>query len=150
MSFDHAAEDEPPKPLTAEQARQLRARLASVSPWMVVLVQMVAGLVCVVIAFAWSGRASTMWSALYGSLAVVIPNALMARGMTRRVTGAVSAAVGFMFWEMMKIGVAVALLVIAARVVPDLSWPALLLTMIVCIKVNWFALLWRRKPVIKE
>lgn len=150
MSFDHAAENEPPKPLTAEEARQLRARLASVSPWLVVLVQMMAGLLCVAVAFALTERSSAMWSALYGSLAVVIPNALMARGMTRRVTGAVSAAVGFMFWEMMKIGVAVALLVIAARVVPDLSWPALLLTMIVCIKVNWLALLWRRSPVSQE
>ncbi len=144
MSFEDAADERPFKPLTAEEAQQVRAGLASVSPWVVVLVQLIAGLVCVAIAFAWSGEAPVVWSALYGAMAVVVPNALMARGMTRRVTGAVSAAAGFMFWEMMKIGVAVALLVIAARVVPDLSWPALLLTMVVCIKVNWFALLWRR------
>jgi ATP synthase protein I len=55
----------------------------------------------------------------------------------------VAAAAGFMFWEMLKIGVAVAMLVIAARVVPDLSWPALLVTMVVCMKVNWLALLWQ-------
>lgn len=48
-----------------------------------------------------------------------------------------------MFWEMLKIGVAIAMLVIAVRVVPNLSWPALLVTMVVCIKVNWVALLWR-------
>jgi len=47
-----------------------------------------------------------------------------------------------MFWEMLKIGVAIAMLLIAARVVPNLSWPALLVTMVVCIKVNWVALLW--------
>ena len=52
-------------------------------------------------------------------------------------------AAGFMFWEMLKIGVAVAMLAIAMRVVPNLSWPALLVTMVVCIKVNWVALLWR-------
>ena len=44
---------------------------------------------------------------------------------------------------MLKIGVAIAMLVIAARVVPNLSWPALLAAMVVCIKVNWVALLWR-------
>ena len=49
----------------------------------------------------------------------------------------------FMFWEMVKIGVAVAMLLAAPRVVPDLSWPALLVAMIVCMKVNWLALLWR-------
>jgi ATP synthase protein I len=74
---------------------------------------------------------------------VVLPNALLARGMTRRVGGAVAAAAGFLFWEMLKIGAAIAMLLIAARVVPQLSWPALLVTMVVCMKVNWFALLWR-------
>lgn len=53
-----------------------------------------------------------------------------------------AAATGFMFWEMLKIGVAIAMLLIAARVVPNLSWPALLVTMVVCMKVNWLALLW--------
>ncbi len=50
---------------------------------------------------------------------------------------------GFLFWEMLKIAAAVSLLVIAAKVVPNLSWPALLITMVVCMKVNWVALLWR-------
>ena len=50
-----------------------------------------------------------------------------------------------MFWEMLKIAVAIAMLVIAAKVVPNLSWPVLLVTMVVCMKVNWLALLWRRR-----
>jgi ATP synthase protein I len=50
-----------------------------------------------------------------------------------------------MFWEMVKIGVAVALLAAAPRVVQGLSWPALLVAMVVCMKVNWLALLWRRR-----
>ena len=37
----------------------------------------------------------------------------------------------------------VAMLLIAAKVVPQLSWPVLLVTMVVCMKVNWLALLWR-------
>ncbi len=143
MSFEDAADDRDFKRLSAQEARAVREKLTMVSPWRVVLVQFVAGVCCVVLAWFWSERASVAWSALYGVLATVLPSALMARGMTRRVSSAVSAAAGFMFWEMLKIGVAIAMLVIAARVVPDLSWPALLLTMVVCIKVNWFALLWR-------
>jgi ATP synthase protein I len=45
----------------------------------------------------------------------------------------------------MKIGVAVAMLAAAPRVVQELSWPALLVAMVVCVKVNWWALLWRRR-----
>ena len=48
-----------------------------------------------------------------------------------------------MLWEMVKIGVSVAMLVLAPRIVPALSWPALLVAMVVCMKVYWFALLWR-------
>ena len=43
----------------------------------------------------------------------------------------------------MKLALALALLVAAARVVPELSWPALLIAMAVCLQVNWLALLWR-------
>jgi ATP synthase protein I len=138
------AADEPPfQSLSAEQARLLRARLPTVSPWRVVAVQAVAGMVCAGIAWAVVPDTSAAWSALYGAAAAVLPNALLARGMTRRAGNPVAAAAGFMFWEMLKIGVAVAMLVIAARVVPQLSWPVLLITMVVCMKVNWFALLWR-------
>jgi len=42
------------------------------------------------------------------------------------------------------------MLLAATRVVPGLSWPALLVAMVVCMKMNWLALLWRRKPVVTE
>ncbi len=95
-----------------------------------------------------SRQASAVWSALYGAAAVVLPSALLARGMTRSDSPNPGAAViGFMLWEALKVGTAVAMLVIAARVVPNLSWPALLVTMVVCIKLNWVALLWRAQAV---
>lgn len=141
--FNDAADEVPFKTLTADEARQVREKLTMVSPWRVVLVQLVAGLACAVLAWVLTRQASMVWSSLYGAAATVLPSALLARGMTRGSAGAVSAAAGFLFWEMLKIGVAIAMLLIAAKVVPQLSWPALLLTMLVCIKVNWFALLWR-------
>jgi ATP synthase protein I len=111
----------------------------------VVAVQAAAGLICVAVAWIITHQSSVAWSALYGAAAVVIPNVLLARGMTRRTRSPVALATGFMFWEMLKIGASIAMLVIAARVVPHLSWPALLLTMLVGMKVNWLALLWQPK-----
>ena len=140
---DEASFDAKTPPLTAAQAQELRLRHPSISPWRVVAAQAVAGLVCVGVAWVFAPNAAVAWSALYGAAATVIPAALLARGMTRGARSPVAAAAGFMFWETLKMGAAIAMLVIAARVVPNLSWPALLATMFVCIKVNWVALWWR-------
>ena len=141
--------EEPPfEPLTREQAQALRAKHPPTSPWRVVGSQAAAGVVCAALTWVVTQRHGAAWSALYGAAATVLPNALLARGMTRRPSSNPGAAVfGFMFWEMVKIGVAVAMLMAAPRVVPGLSWPALLVAMIVCVKVNWLALLWQRRPV---
>jgi ATP synthase protein I len=138
-------EDAPFKALSAEEAKVLKASLPMVSPWRVVAAQALVGLLCTALVWGITQSGSAAWSALYGAAAVVLPSALMARGMTRGTRSPVAAAAGFMFWEMLKIAVAVAMLVIAARVVPQLSWPALLITMVVCIKANWVALLWRAR-----
>jgi ATP synthase protein I len=142
------------KTWTREEAQAWRKANPPLSPWRVVAVQAVAGLVCSAAVWAFTQRSGAVWSALYGAGAVVIPSALLARGMSRdlgRAPGAAGAAVfRFMFWEMVKIGTAVAMLLAAPRMVIGLSWPALLVTMVVCMKMNWWALLWRRKPVVSE
>jgi ATP synthase protein I len=86
-----------------------------------------------------------MWSVLYGAATVVVPGALMARGMTSRLSGMSPgvSAVSFMSWEMVKIGVSVAMLLLAPKLVQPLSWPALLAGLVLCMKVYWIALLWR-------
>ena len=143
------ASEEPVRVLSREEAQALRERNPPVSPWRVVAAQAAAGLVCAALIGFVTGRGGAAWSALYGAAAVVVPGALLARGVTGHPRTNPGAAVfGFMFWEMVKIGVAVAMLVTAPRVVQDLSWPALLAAMVVCVKVNWLALLWRRKPVV--
>jgi hypothetical protein len=35
------------------------------------------------------------------------------------------------------------MLMVAPQIVPALSWPALLVGLVVCIKIYWAALLWR-------
>lgn len=133
------------KTLSREEAQVLMAKHPPLSPWRVVAVQAVAGAVVAGLWFAISGAGGAAWSALYGAAAVVLPGALMARGITKRFPRATPGAtvLGFLFWEAMKIALAVAMLVAAVKIVPDLSWPALLVTMVVCMKVSWLALLWR-------
>ncbi|MFM2341852.1 MAG: hypothetical protein RLZZ592_1505 [Pseudomonadota bacterium] len=146
---DPSAEDgeEDFKSLTREEAQALRSRLPQISPWRVVVAQAAAGVVMTVLfGLVIAGR-EAVWSALYGAATVVVPTALLARGMTRMnrlpEVKANAAAFNFMFWEFLKIGISVAMLAAAVLVVPDLSWPALLVTMIVCMKMNWLALLWQ-------
>jgi ATP synthase protein I len=43
----------------------------------------------------------------------------------------------------LRIGVALAMMASATRIVPGLSWLAMLATMLVCMKMNWLALLWQ-------
>jgi len=143
--FADEATEPPFKTLTPAEAQIVKAANPQVSPWRVVAAQAVAGLVCWAVTWFVTRHSGAAWSALYGAAAVVVPGALLARGMTRGAGSPVAAAAGFLFWEMLKIGVAIAMLVIAARVVPGISWPALLITMVVCIKVNWVALLWRAR-----
>lgn len=146
---EHEAADQGFKRLSREQAAALRAREPSVSPWRVIAVQAVVGVVVALIGRLLTGRSEVAWSLLYGAATVVVPGALMARGMTSRLSGmnAGASAVSFMLWEFVKIGVSVAMLAVAGRIVQPLVWPALLVGLVVGIKVYWVALLWRRRPV---
>lgn len=133
------------RPLTRHEAEALRASRPSVSPWRVVGVQVVVGLLLAMLVGGVFGDRALAWSALYGAAVVVLPGALMARGMTsplgRASPGA--GAVSFVLWELVKIAVAVGMLMLAPRLVQPLSWPALLAGLVVCMKVYWIALLWR-------
>ena len=142
--WDDDDEEAPPTPLTRQQAQALRAKQPSVSTWRVVTAQAAAGLVVAALCFGVSGRAELGWSALYGAASIVLPSALLARGIGK-LSGAspAAAAVGFLFWEGVKVLLTVAMLIAAISVVPRLSWPALLAALAVCLSMNWWALLWR-------
>jgi len=134
------------EPLTAEQAAELRKRQPLLSVWRVLGVQALLGLLVAWLVWLVSGRIAAVYSAVYGSLAVIVPAALFARGLTSRVALAnVGAAVfGFFLWEMVKIGLTVAMLFAAPRLVEDLSWPAMLAGLVVTMKVYWVALGFRK------
>ncbi|MDB5817540.1 MAG: hypothetical protein JWQ11_1180 [Rhizobacter sp.] len=132
------------------------ARSPKVSPWRVVVAQVAMGVASALVwgAVAWlqsdgdlASAMETGGSALWGAVAIALPGALMVRGMGRLPPSQPQAMVaGFLFWELVKIGLSVALLVGAAVMFRWLHWPALLVTLVICTKMNWLALL-RRGPV---
>jgi ATP synthase protein I len=143
--WDDEAAKPPFKAWTREEVRALAAKNPAVSPWRVIAAQVAVGSIVAALAWLVMGESAYFWSALYGAATVVVPGALMARGMTSQLSSMAPgvSAVSFMLWEMVKIGVSVALLVGAPKLVPHLSWPALLVALVLCIKVYWLALAWR-------
>jgi ATP synthase protein I len=133
------------KTLTREEAQALRDREPPLSPWRVIGVQAGVGVVAALLAVLATGKAELAQSVLYGAACVVVPGALMARGMTSRFSSMSpgTSAVSFMLWEMVKIAVSVVMLMLAPKLVQPLSWPALLVALVLCMKVYWLALLWR-------
>jgi ATP synthase protein I len=131
------------KPLTADEAQRLRDKMPSISPWRVIVTQVVAGLLVALAAWGLTGRQNLGWSAAYGALAVVLPAAVFARGLTGRLASLNpgAAAVGFFLWEMVKLVLTVAMLIAAPRLVQALNWPAMLIGLAVTMKAAWVAVM---------
>ena len=141
--LDATEDDEPKfKPLTREQAQQLRQDSPSISVWAVLVGQLLAGLLAAGVAWGFTGKSQVALSVMYGAMAVVIPGAIFARGLTSKVASinAGSAVAGFFLWEMVKIGLTIAMLFAAPRWIENLSWPAMLAGLIVTMKVVWVVL----------
>lgn len=134
-------------PLTAEQAQALRAQNPSVSPWWVVLGQVVVGIVVVLAAWLLTGSVGVARSCAWGVLAVVLPAALFARGLTGQFARANvgTAVASFFVWELAKIVVTVGAMYAAYRVEENLNWLAMLASLVVTMKVYWLALGFKRK-----
>jgi len=65
----------------------------------------------------------------------------MVRALRRPAPNAAAALLRFFSWELIKLGLCVALLCAAPRVVADLNWLALLAALVVVTKIHWLALL---------
>lgn len=128
-------------PLTAEQAQDLRKRQPVLSVWRVVGVQLLVALVVSALAFWLVGEAKAL-SVLYGGLAVVLPSALFARGMTSKLTSSSlgAAVAGFLVWELVKIASTLVMLYMANVWITGVSWPAMLVGFVLTMKVNWVML----------
>ena len=130
------------KPLSRAEALALRVQKPTLSPWVVLAGQAGAGWVVAVLAWVLTGQPNLGWSALYGAAAVVIPGALFARGLMSKVSSInpAAAATGFFLWELVKIGLVLAMLFAAPKLVANLSWPAMLVGLVVTMKAVWLVL----------
>ena len=142
--FDDEDEVEDFKPLTAQEASVWRSRFPQVSVWRIVVVQAIAAVVVTLLSWLVTGRASVGWSAGYGALAALVPTALFARALAKQQPDSSGAAMARIFgWELVKLVLCIAMLVAAPKLVPNLSWPALLVGLIVVMKTYWIAFLVR-------
>ncbi len=141
-AWDQTAGDDVIKPLTREEAQVLKQQNPAISPWMVLAGQAAGGVLSALAAWWFSGKSTVGWSVMYGAMAVVIPGALFARGLMSKVSAInpAAAVTGFFLWEMVKIGLVLAMLYAAPRLVTDLSWPAMLVGLVVTMKVVWLVL----------
>jgi len=158
LQADEAPDDEGFTPLTAEQAREWRSRQPQTSVWSVVRWQVVllllATALTVPLAFV-LGQPVWVASVFYGGLCVLLPTALMAYGVTASRGARKRAAqpgqgsallAGMFFWEGVKLALAIAMLVLAPRLIPDLSWLGLLLGLVLVLKAYWVAHWLRNQP----
>jgi ATP synthase protein I len=132
------------KPLTREEAQQWRVGQPVLSLWRLVLVQCFVGLMASIVGGLLWRSSSVAWSVLYGAASVVIPSALMAYGLTSSAMSRIwashanAAFAGFLFWEGVKILLAVVLLALAPWAVASLNWLGLLVGLVLVLKVYWF------------
>ena len=135
-------------PLTAEQAQTLREQNPAISPWRVVAGQVIVGILVALLSWVVTGSQTVGVSAACGALAVIVPAALFARGVTGQFASvnAGSAVLSFFVWELVKILVTVGIMYAAYRLVSGLSWLAMLVGLILTMKVYWIALGFKRKP----
>lgn len=138
------------KPLTSEQAQVWRQNNPMSSPWRVLFLQVGVGAVMVLMTGWLTGEPRLAASAAWGSVAVIVPAIVFVRALSRQMrrTQPGSALVGLLVWELVKIVLTVALLLVAPKVITDLSWIALVAGFVVTMKVYWLAMAlnWKQSP----
>jgi ATP synthase protein I len=130
------------RPLTAEQAAALRQSQPQATPWRVLMLQVLVGALLAVLTGWISGQARLAASVAWGAVAVVVPAVVFVRALSRQMQKrqASSALFGLFVWELVKIVLTVALLLVAPKVVAELSWLALVAGFVVTMKVYWLAM----------
>ena len=130
------------KPLSAEEAQAWRQSNPQASPWRVLLLQVGVGALMALLTGLVTGQLHLAASVAWGAVAVVIPAVVFVRALSRQMrrTQPGSALVGLFVWELVKIVLTVALLLVAPKVISDLSWFALVAGFVVTMKVYWLAM----------
>jgi len=130
------------KPMTAQQAKAWRSDNPMASPWRVLWLQAAVGLSLAALTGWVTGQMPLASSVAWGALAVVLPAIVFVRALDRQMrrTQPGSALLGLMVWELVKIALTIALLLVSPKVVEDLNWLALVAGFVVTMKVYWLAM----------
>jgi ATP synthase protein I len=130
------------KPLTADEAKAWRQSHTQSSPWRVLWLQAGVGTLMALLTAWATGQADLAASVAWGALAVVIPAIVFVRALSRQMRRipSGSALVGLLVWELVKIVLTVALLLVAPKVIYELNWLALVAGFVVTMKVYWLAM----------
>ncbi len=154
--FDSADDQLNVRPLSKEEAELLRQKNTPLSPWWVISLQVL--VVLVVASCMWLVTHDTVktYSLVWGGLCVIVPSSVFAGGLVSKTTlmNAGSAIAGFFLWEVVKLGLTLAMLIAAPRALQvagqDLNWLTMLAGFVVVMKVYWLAsycLIKASKPV---
>lgn len=140
--FAGEALEEDFKPMTAQEVQVWRLKNPVSSPWRVLMLQAAVGLTMAALTGLVSGQSPLAFSVGWGALCVVIPAVVFVRALARQMhrTQPGSALGVLMFWELVKVILTVALLLVAPKVIANLSWLALVAGFVVTIKVYWLAM----------
>ncbi|PIT80204.1 ATP synthase subunit I [Limnohabitans sp. 15K] len=130
------------KPLTADEAQAWRLNNPAIMPWRIIGLQMGVGALMVLLTWLLMDPPQMAASVAWGVVAVVIPAMVFVRALSRQIQFGKpkSALMGLFVWELVKIVLTVALLLVAPKVIPDLSWLALVASFVVTTKVYWLAM----------
>lgn len=155
--WEDEAEAEDFKPLSREEAQQWRARQPETSVWRVVGWQVLLALLAAGVGGLFTQRSAVAWSAFYGGLCIALPSALMAYGLSssplsralvRALPGVAKVSLaGVLFWEGVKVLLALAMMWLAPRLVSELSWLALVAGLVVALKAYWLEFWMRSRRV---
>ena len=104
--------------------------------------QLLVGVAVAVLTGVVSGQQRLAASVAWGVVSVVVPGGVFARALARqiRLKQAGAALAGLFVWELVKIVLTVALLLVAPKVIAGLSWLALVAGFVVTMKVYWLAI----------
>ena len=153
---DDGQDGEKIPPLTRQEAQLLKEKLQGVSleAFLLKLLMWQALSAIAIAALAWlvSSSAAVVTSAFYGAVCVVLPSALVARVVIKRIRPGVlkqsgGMLTGLVVLELVKILVTVCLLLAAPLVLDSPQWVAIVIGFAVTLKVYWVvALMSLRQP----
>lgn len=148
--IEQANRDRDVKPWSADQANAWRAAAHTMSPWLPAGVQAVVG------ALLLAGSMVPNWdkvirlSLAWGVFSGLLPSLLCVTGyritawMLRDLPRGAQALLGLasiLCWELVKLLLSVALLILAARLLEGVNWLAMLVAFVVVVKAYWLAFL---------